>query len=64
MTTITIILNDKKDKDDKFINKQIIVSHSKEALKNLDYGDALKIAHDITQGTYHKVSLDKFRDDK
>jgi len=63
MTTVTIILDDKKDSEGRFKNQQVIISHSKEALK-MGYEDALGLAHDITQGTYHKVFLNKFRDDK
>jgi len=63
MTVITIVLDDKKDEDGRYKNQQVIISHSKEALK-MGFEDAVGIAHDITQGTYHKVTLNKFRDDK
>ena len=61
MTTITIILDDKKDDKGRYKNKKLIISHNKEALK-LNDSDAYKIAHDITFGHFHDVYITKFSD--
>lgn len=61
MITITIILNDKKDDKGRYKNKQIIRSDNKESLK-LNDSDAYKLAHDITQGTFHDVYIHRFSD--